>query len=138
MHHQTRCRWQGLSAASHYFFMLWNVMSFSILLYKSSLKRALNPLERTDSLRCSVELLGGENVSLIALRRSSSSRVGRWRVENMVTPSYFTCSLVQSLSLSLVFLFTCSICVTALSLPIYFEMSKQTSTKRTNFLLHTI
>ena len=54
--------------------MSWTL---SILLYMASLKRALNPLERTDSLRCSVELLGGEKVSLIALRRSSSSRVGR-------------------------------------------------------------
>ena len=101
MHHQTRCRWRGLTVASHYFFMLWNVMSLSILLYKSSLKRALNPLERTDSLRCSVELLGGENVSLIALRRSSSSRVGLCRVENMAPSHWFPCSLVLLLSLSL-------------------------------------
>ena len=78
-------------------------MAFSILLYDSSLKRALNPLERTDSLRCSVELRGGEKVSLIALRRSSSSRVGLCRVENMA-PSHFL--------LTLVFFFTCSTFVT--------------------------
>jgi hypothetical protein len=47
------------------------------------LKILLNPFERTDSLLCRVELLGGENVSLIARLRSSSSRVGRCRVENM-------------------------------------------------------
>ena len=55
------------------------------------LKMALNPLERTDWRLWSVELLGGENAdsSLIARRRSNSSNVGRWRVENILSDFYF-------------------------------------------------
>ena len=54
-----------------------------ILRHHPSLKSLLKPFERTDSLLCRVELLGGEKVSLIALRLSNSSRVGLCRVENI-------------------------------------------------------
>ncbi len=65
----------------------WSKCCLSFFMTESLLKRALNPLEITDSLLWSVVLFimirGGERASRYSLRLSASSAVGLCNVENI-------------------------------------------------------